>query len=56
MKSSLEAKAAPSGAGSETDQKPCFFVHFFLLLDVIDKLENQTGNPCLVSLFNKALA
>ena len=38
MKSSLEAKAAPSGAGSETDHKPCFFVHFFLLLDVIDTL------------------
>ncbi len=25
-------------AGSETDQKPCFFVHFFLL-DFIDKLQ-----------------
>ena len=30
--------AAHKDAGYETDQKPCFFVHFFLLLDLIDKL------------------
>ncbi len=30
--------AAHKDAGYESDQKPCFFVHSFLLLDLIDKL------------------
>jgi len=45
VKGSLEAKAAPSGAGYENDQKPCFFVHFFLFLDFIDKLNRPRQSP-----------
>ncbi|MBS5872600.1 MAG: hypothetical protein KIC46_00595, partial [Clostridiales bacterium] len=36
---SRKRPAAHKDAGSENDQKPCFFVQFFLLLDLIDKLE-----------------
>ncbi len=35
---SRQHPAAHKDAGYENDQKPCFFVHFFLLLDVIDTL------------------
>ena len=35
-----DSTAAHKGAGYESDQKACFFVHFFLLLDFIDKLKN----------------
>ena len=34
---SRQRPAAHQDANYETDQKPCFFVHFFLFLDVIDK-------------------
>ncbi len=33
--------AAHKVAGYETDQKPCFFVYFFLLLDLSDKLSRR---------------
>jgi hypothetical protein len=36
----LGLPTAPSGAGSKSDQKPCSFMRFFLLLDFIDKLKN----------------
>ena len=32
-----------SGAGSESDQEPCLFVHFFLFLDLIDKLMGKSA-------------
>ncbi|MBS5874108.1 MAG: hypothetical protein KIC46_08340, partial [Clostridiales bacterium] len=38
---SRQRPAAHNDAGYESDQKPCFFVHFFLLLDVIDKLRRR---------------
>ncbi|MBS5874306.1 MAG: hypothetical protein KIC46_09345 [Clostridiales bacterium] len=34
-----QCSAAHRDAGYETNQKPCFFVHFFLLSELIDKLK-----------------
>ena len=35
---SRQRPAAHKDAGYESEQKPCFFVHFVLFLDFIDKL------------------
>ena len=39
---SRQRPAAHKDAGYESDQKPCFFVHFFLFLDFIDKLTKSS--------------
>ena len=39
---SRQRPAAYKDAGYESDQKPCFFVHFFLFLDFIDKLTKSS--------------
>ncbi len=39
---SRQRPAAQNDAGYESDQKACFFVHFFLFLDFIDKLTKSS--------------
>uniref|UniRef100_UPI003FF0EF10 hypothetical protein n=1 Tax=Candidatus Fimivicinus sp. TaxID=3056640 RepID=UPI003FF0EF10 len=36
---SRQRPATHKDTGYESDQKPCLFVHFFLFLDLIDKLQ-----------------
>ncbi|MBS5874358.1 MAG: hypothetical protein KIC46_09605, partial [Clostridiales bacterium] len=40
---SRQRPAAHKDAGSESDQEPCLFVHFFLFLDLIDKLRGKSA-------------